>query len=307
MSETSLIKIADQQLPLFGSDQMDPALFAAEESGVTPEFTGARLFANSIETYRAIVALSAEGLGIRRISRILRVSPNTILAVRNREPESIDADKKRLASLSREGARMCIEGIIEMMCDPDQVKKMSIKDKGIVFGILAEKSELLSGSPTARLQTIGAPAAVEVIEYMRWLKTEYDRRMGLGGGKEKQRAILPAAGADQAEAIEGELVAAEDRAPALPAPANAEKPTYQDKGRTEIVGPGAPGGMNLERIQAEMGGSGNIGLDADPEGSVGQTPHRKCDMPINIDPNEGAKNSSKIITTSARDENGASA
>lgn len=269
MSETSsLIKHADQQLPLFGSDQMDPALFAAEESGATPEFTGARLFSNSPDTYRAIVALSAEGLGAMRIGKILRVSPNTVLAVRAREPESIDIEKRRLASLSREGARMCVEGIIEMMCDPDQVKKMSIKDKGIVFGILAEKSELLSGSPTARLQTIGAPPAVEVIEYMRWLKTEYDRRMGFGEGKEGEKAN-----------------GSESKAPALTADtdqANAEIPTCKDQDPVEIVDPGLNGEVESEEISAEQGKTGI-------SRSVGQTPHRNIETPINIESNKGTQ------------------
>jgi len=185
----SLIQQNDKQLrlPMDGSDRMPDAFFSAEESGVTPEFTGARLFANNPNTYRAICALSAEGLGAIRIGRILHVSPNTVLAVREREPQSIDIEKRRLASLSSAGARMCVEGIIEMLSDPAQVKKMTIKDKGIVFGILAEKAELLSGSPTSRLQTIGAPPAVEVAEYLHWLRSEYARRMGLGGEKEEQK------------------------------------------------------------------------------------------------------------------------
>lgn len=199
----SLIKSTDQQLPLFGSDQMDAVFFSAEESGETPEFTGVRLFSARPETYKAIVALSAEGLGAMRIGKILHVSPNTVLAVRAREPESIDIEKRRLAGLSREGARMCVEGIIEMLLDPEQLKKISLKDKGIVFGILAEKSELLSGSPTARLQTVGSPPAVEILEYLCWLRAEYERRMGLEAGKEEQNA---AGAAVPRQIIEAEIV-----------------------------------------------------------------------------------------------------
>lgn len=276
----SLIKSDDNQLKLFGSDQMDPAFFSAEESGPTPEFTGERLFSAKPETYRAIAALSAEGLSIRRIGRILHVSPNTVLSVRAHEPETIDADKRRLASLSREGARMCIEGIIEMLCDPDQVKKMTIKDKGIVFGILSEKSELLSGSPTARLQTIGSPPAVEVIEYLSWLRSEYARRTGLGEGKK------------------------------------GENGGYQDTDRVEIVEHGAPCKPNLLDSGSGLPDSGPEALDpakddqlgpADdrqaapgaslpaPEGSVGQTPHRLSETPINIESNEGGENGVDLI------------
>lgn len=186
----SLIKSQSCQLTLFESDQMPSSFFAESESA--GEFTGARLFSSRPETYKAIIALTAEGIGAIRIGKILGVSPNTVLAVRAREPESIDIDKKRLSGLSREAARMCVEGIIEMLCDPEQVKEMSIKDKGIVFGILAEKSELLSGSPTQRVQNIGTPPAQEVIEYMEWLRCEYAKRIGLEGEKD-----CPNAGADR--------------------------------------------------------------------------------------------------------------
>lgn len=280
MANADLIKIADQQLPLFSSAQMDPALFAQEEAGANPEFTGARLFEHKPETFRAIVALSAEGLGVQRIGKILHVSPNTVLAVRARSPESLDIEKRRLASLSREGARMCVEGILEMLCDPNQVEKMSIKDKGIVFGILAEKSELLSGSPTARLQTVGAPAAVEVIEYMRWLKTEYDRRMGFGEGKEKERAIGPASALDQGEG----------RGPGMYED-DAETGPCTDQGPSEIVDSGAPGEVDLAVNQAGT-------PDQAPEGSVGQTPHQSDDMSVNINPKQGAQIDVGIIIPS---------
>ena len=214
----SLIKQSENQLSLFGSAQMDPALFLSDESGESPEFTGARLFSARPETYKAIVALSAEGLGAIRIGKILHVSPNTVLAVRAREPEKLDIEKNRVATLSRAAARMCVEAIIEMLANPEDVKKLSLKELGIVHGILIEKSELLSGSPTARLQTVSTPAGVEVVEYLRWLRSEYQRRMGLGAGKEEQRAdedmtgatpaVIPgprpviAPGAQEAEIIE---------------------------------------------------------------------------------------------------------
>lgn len=278
MPITSLIK-ADNQLPLFESDQMDPAFFAAEESGATPEFTGARLFANNPDTYRAIVALSAEGLGAMRIGKILHVSPNTVQAVRAREPESIDIEKRRLAGLSREGARMCAEGILEMLCNTDQVKKMNIKDLGIVFGILIEKSELLSGSPTARLQTLGSPV-VEIGEYLKNVKILYELKnnahsIGLREEKEGQRvpALADAGPGEGPKVIEAEV---------LETPALTEKDPNEDQGPQEIVDPGA-------------------------KCSVGQTTHRQDDKPVNIDWNEGAQKATGLIIPSDLDTCEASA
>lgn len=281
----SLIQ-ADKQLTFFSSDQMPASFFSAEESGPSPEFTGARLFVSNPDTYRAIVALSAEGLGAIRIGRILHVSPNTVLAVRAREPESIDIEKRRIAGLSRAAARMCVEGIIEMLSDPSQAKKISLKDRGIVHGILVEKSELLSGSPTARLQTIGAPPAVEVVEYLNWLRSEYARRIGLGEGTGKQ--------------IEGEVVSGNGGC--------------EGKDQAEIVKPGARGEAEPAPAGPETGNpadpaaaAGLGGVDQVPEEgpvpgpeavgwSVGQAPHRSDDMPANIDPDEGGQNGIETIT-----------
>jgi len=200
MNNPSLIQGDNQQLKLFGSDQMDDTLFAAEETAEQREYTGARLFAKDPERYKAIVALSGEGLGVLRIGKILHVSPHTVMAVRAREPECVAIEKSRIAGLSREAMRMCVEGILELLCDPEQRKKMSIKELGITFGILAEKHELLSGAPTARIQTIGDPTAVGILEHMRWAKEEYERRMGFGEGKEEQKEDVkpaPGSGEDQ--------------------------------------------------------------------------------------------------------------
>lgn len=180
----SLIKQDESQLRLFGSDQMDTSFFSEDESRESPEFTGARLFSTRPDTYRSIISLSAEGIGVLRIARILHVSPSTVLAVRSREPEKLEIEKNRVATLSREAARMCVEAILDALADPEQIKDLSIKDLGIVHGILVEKSELLSGSPTSRIQ-VGPSSDVDFVQYMSQIRDEYTRRrMGLGEGKE---------------------------------------------------------------------------------------------------------------------------
>lgn len=198
MDNSLLVQPEQQMLAGMDSASLDAALFAVEESGRNPEFTGARLFAQKPDLYKAIIALSAEGLGVLRIGRLLHVSPNTVLAVRAREPVAVDIERKRLAGLSREAARMLVEGILEMLADPKQVAKMSIRDKGIVAGILTEKSELLTGGATARLETQGHTASVDIVEYLRWIKDEYASRIGSGGEKEGQRALAagPVGGGD---------------------------------------------------------------------------------------------------------------
>lgn len=220
----SLVKQDDQQLRLFSSEQMDDSLFAEAES--RGEFTGARLFSSRPEVYKSIIALSAEGIGAIRIGKILGVSPNTVLAVRAREGGRIDIEKTRVSLLSREAARMCVEGIIEMLSDPDQAADISARDKGVIAGILIDKAELLSGAPTTRIETTGAQTQ-EVAEYLSWLKSEYAVRvspeMGLEGEKDCPNAgadrLLPAAPGDDAGPAQGDdagLADAEQAADDLP-------------------------------------------------------------------------------------------
>jgi hypothetical protein len=264
----SLIKADEAQLKLFGSDQMDPALFATEESAPQRVFTGARLFARNPELYKSIVALSAEGLGAIRIGRILNVSAHTVQAVREREPEAVAIEKNRIANLSRAGARMCVEGIMDMLSDPEQEKKISLKDKGIVFGILAEKAELLSGSPTSRV--LNVTATVDYDEYVRVRRDEYERqRMGLRAEKETEKGDAPAAGEDQAR-------------PAIVAPGPAQRPAIALLEAPKIV-------------------------DSGVKSSVGQTPHRIQETPANIDQNEAVKSDHNIMSPNNFDESNTSA
>jgi hypothetical protein len=65
---------------------------------------------------------------------------------------------------------------------------MGIRDLGIVHGILTEKSELLSGSPTARLHTIVTADDEGYEHYLSILEAEYKRRMDLQAGNGGQIA-----------------------------------------------------------------------------------------------------------------------
>lgn len=74
---------------------------SAERRG---EFAGERLLTQNPRKYHSIVHCSVEGLGMIRIGRLLKVSPNTVMAVRDREGEAVDIEKKRLSNLYRKGA-----------------------------------------------------------------------------------------------------------------------------------------------------------------------------------------------------------
>jgi len=270
--------LADKQLQLFDSSQMDSAFFAAEESKRPPSFTGARLLKFRPDSYKHIVDMSAEGISAADIAKIEEVSESTVYAVRRRNRQQIEVIKLQLAGLSFEAAEACVEGIADMRInDPERWRKMSAKDKAISFGIMVDKGLLLSGSPTARLQIMLSDPP-DYDEYLILVQEQFEGQkkpfsIGLGEGKEKQRA-------NQGDVIEGELVPAEE-----------EIGPCKDVGPGVIVDPG-----EVRDIDSEW----NHGKRAEqaPEGSVGQTPHRQDDMPVNIDRNEGAQKATCSVTLS---------
>ncbi len=151
MSDDSLIEREERQplLPL-GSTADLPASFFADREAVG-EFTGERLFTQRPEVYRAIVTCLAEGMGVRATARALKVSTNTVAAVREREGSSVETQKKETVSKLRQFARLGAERLL------DEVDKIPLQSLPIAIGIAVEKAELLDGGATARVEHVKAP------------------------------------------------------------------------------------------------------------------------------------------------------
>jgi len=184
--QDSLVQRDEQQALLFSGDALAPHIFESSEK--LGEFTGERLFKSYPEKYRAIVALSAEGVGIIRQGKLLGVSPNTIMAVQAREGVQIEIVKEKLAGVSRAGARLCVEGIVEALADDERRAKIPPRDLAVIFGILVDKSELLSGGVTARIHVIndGEPTHEAYLAMMAELGA-MAARMGSGEGNAGQK------------------------------------------------------------------------------------------------------------------------
>lgn len=209
---TSLINPDEKQLDLIPSEMLPDEYFeeteAGGEKGLHREFTGARLFDRRPETYMAVIALTAEGLGAIRIGKLLKVSPNTVLAVREREGDCVDIEKERISRGGRNIARMCIEGLEEALSDPVQREKISAKDLAIIHGVMVEKSELLAGLPTSRTDHgKREPNADDFNEYLANMKriaaeTAIDvESMDLTGERSEQKGKLLQADAGLTEAL----------------------------------------------------------------------------------------------------------
>lgn len=115
------------------------------------EFTGERLHRDRPEIYQAIVRMTAEGLSISATARALRVSRNTVCAVREREAVPIEQEKKEVLNLLRKGMRLGAERTLELLPETK-----SAKDAALVTAIMADKHQLLSGEATSRIERVEA-------------------------------------------------------------------------------------------------------------------------------------------------------
>jgi hypothetical protein len=149
-TESLLVTTPQPELLPAGAD----VFFAEPEC--SGEFTGERLFAKRPDTYKAIVVLLAQKMGVIRIGKLLSVSPNTVLAVRDREGASVDIVKEHLARVAHAGATLASEGILNALSDILQRRSClavkDLKELAVVYGILVQNGQLLSGQPTARIE-----------------------------------------------------------------------------------------------------------------------------------------------------------
>jgi len=255
----SLITRDEEQLKLL----QDDAVFASEEHEPrNPTFTAERLFLRNPDKYKLIVGLSGMGIGAIRASKMLNVSVNTVLAVREKEGDKVEIEKKRWGRLTRAASMLCLDIIIERLST--EPADETLKDLAITYGILTEKAELLMGGPTARIETREGKAVThqDVLDYLHDL-----RSMGLKEEMGEQRA--PDADGNGAMATAIRLDPGVIRT-ATTAPAGDEK--RQIKGLLPAV--------------------------CETPRAVGQTPHQSDDMPINIDSKQGnQKATSKTISS----------
>jgi hypothetical protein len=186
--------------PLFSAEVLD-ALASAEARG---EFTGERLFSQRPDIYRAVVELLGQGVGVRQISRTLRVSHNTIAAVRHREGQTVDTLKEQTIATLARFVGAASERLLE------EVQTIKLESLPVALGIAAEKLLLLSGQATQRIAHVDE--APQVPAFAAWLQekkadaVEIESEtvsMGFSGRERGQRAAAAAAaaaGADVAQA-----------------------------------------------------------------------------------------------------------
>ncbi len=187
--------------PLF-SEEVLAALTSAEARG---EYTGERLFTQRPDIYRATVELLGQGVGVRQIARTLRVSHNTIAAVRRREGDTVDTLKEQTVQALARFVGAASERLLE------EVHAIKLEALPVALGIATEKLLLLTGQATQRVAHVDEAPQVpafadwlterraDAIEIPAEVAPKEGPTMGYLGGDRGQRA-MPAqgvAGADR--------------------------------------------------------------------------------------------------------------
>jgi hypothetical protein len=142
----------------------------AERKG---EFTGQRLSERKPEIYSACVRLLAEGCSYLSIAKLLRISVNSVAAVKDREQISIESQKRQLAGSFRLASALASERAIELLSDEERSKEIPLNQLAIATGIFTEKAELLSGGATSRVDWVQpAPAVDDFNSYLDDLRSK---------------------------------------------------------------------------------------------------------------------------------------
>ena len=184
--------------PLFSADVLE-SLASAEARG---EYTGERLFSQRPDIYRAVVELLGQGVGVRQIARTLRVSHNTIAAVRRREGDTVDTLKEQTVQALARFVGAASERLLE------EVHMIKLEALPVALGIATEKLLLLTGQATQRVAHVDEAPQVpafadwlterraDAIEIPAEVAPKEGAAMGYLGDVRGQRASVAGDGAD---------------------------------------------------------------------------------------------------------------
>lgn len=141
------------------------------ELEATGEFTGERLKLRKPEIYSACISLLGSGSGLLTIAKLLKISVNTISAIKKVEGVSIESEKRMWAERFRSVAGLSAERAIEKLMDDEQAKNIPLNQLAITAGIFTEKAELLTGGATSRVDWVQpAPSADDFAKYLDGLR-----------------------------------------------------------------------------------------------------------------------------------------
>jgi AcrR family transcriptional regulator len=155
------------------------------------------------ETAQKIAALHLAGVPVTRIAKELGVSYHTITALVRNRPELLEAARDVTAKNWKTLAAL---GTAELV---DRLPEMKDQALSVLAAIATEKSELLAGGATSRIEVVSAPSADEWGEVVEGVIVESAPAMGNTGQtrapkahKRTQQAALPAPDGEQPSAFD---------------------------------------------------------------------------------------------------------
>ena len=121
-----------------------------------PRYTGEILLRTRPKTYQRVVQLLSENTPVIQIMRLCRVAQDTVIAVRNREAQTISERKNKLVTMLCDVATLGTERMTE------KIPKAGLRDAAIVTGIATDKMLALSGQvPSVNIANIVLPSEAE--------------------------------------------------------------------------------------------------------------------------------------------------
>ena len=107
-----------------------------------------RVFRDRPEVYRECVQRLSEGASLYSIQRTLRVSWNTVAAIRTRETVVVEATKKHIRGLLGVAAQLALERLIEKL-ENDEIPAGVLP---VATGILIDKHRQAEGEPSQTIE-----------------------------------------------------------------------------------------------------------------------------------------------------------
>lgn len=101
--------------------------------------------------YKAVVWLLSQNVGKLKIASKLGVSVHTVIAVAEREGETIAIEKKKIAASARRGCGLMVESIIQ---DLEDGRSIQPRDKAVIAGILKDVAAHMDGEAQIRIEAI---------------------------------------------------------------------------------------------------------------------------------------------------------
>ena len=152
------------QLSLLTKVQADAL---TEETKIEQEYaqgiySGVQLKNSDPVIYELVCILLADGsMSQRQIAARTGTSRNLVSGI-NRQSPDIEPLKKQMASRARNLGQLCLERAEEIVTDP--TSKVGLRDLAILAGVAIDKSQLLSGEATQRVETIDAASGADDFE-----------------------------------------------------------------------------------------------------------------------------------------------